>query len=280
MNAALIAFGLTRSEVDPCIYFKVTEECMLFVAVYVDDLLLFSNDARIKRQLKDDLCKQFKMKDIGEASSVLGIRVQRDRRLGTISIDQAHYVKEIVRRFDMHDCNAVSTPMDHNQKLSAEMSPKNDFEREEMVDVPYQEAIGSIMFAAQVTRPDVCFAVNTVSRFIQNPGKAHWIAVKRILRYLNGTANARLVFNKSGNSELIGYCDADWASDIDSRRSVTGYVFLYQGAAISWNTRKQSTIAGSTTEAEYMSLSAASSEAIWLKTIACRTGRHEPHNFD
>lgn len=267
LNAALIAFGLTRSEVDPCIYFRVTKEYMLFVAVYVDDLLLFTNDTQIKRQLKEELCKQFKMKDMGEASSVLGIRVQRNRRLGTISIDQSHYVKEIVRRFDMHDCNAVSTPMDHNQRLSAEMSPQNQLEREEMVDVPYQEAIGSIMFAAQVTRPDVCFAVNTVSRFIQNPGKAHWIAVKRILRYLNGTANARLVYSKTGNVELTGYCDADWASDIDSRRSVTGYVFLYQGAAISWNSRKQPTVAGSTTEAEYMSLSAASSEAIWLKQL-------------
>lgn len=267
LNDAFIEFGLNRSKIDPCVYFKIDGKCMLFVAVYVDDIMIFSNDSTMKNQLKADLMKRFKMKDIGEVSSVLGMRVRRDKRLGTISIDQTNYINEVLRRFDMQNCNPISTPMDHNQKLSIEMSPRNDVERAEMNNVPYQEAIGSIMYAAQVTRPDVCFAVNAVSRFMQNPGKAHWIAVKRILRYLKGTANAKLVFSKSGDSNLIGYCDADWAGDVDKRRSTTGYVYLYHGAAISWNSRKQPTVAISTTEAEYMSLAAALQEAMWLKQL-------------
>lgn len=148
-----------------------------------------------------------------------------------------------------------------------EMCPKNQSEADEMSRVPYQEAIGSIMYAAQLTRPDICFAVSALSRYNQKPGKAHWNAVKRVFRYLKGTVDAKLVFRRDGNSEIIGYCDADWANDIDQRRSTTGYVFLLHGAAISWNAKRQQTVALSTTEAEYMSLSSATQEAIWLKTL-------------
>lgn len=267
LNEALTELGLVRSNADPCIYYSMENNRMAIIAVYVDDILLLSNDNNYIARLKSSLSSKFKMKDMGEASSILGINIERDRNRGTISIDQSLYIKSILERFGMSDCNPVSSPLDLNQKLSMESSPKCQDEIDRMSRVPYQEAIGSIMYAAQLTRPDICFAVSMLSRFNHNPSMAHWNAVKRVLRYMKGTVDAKLVFDRDGNPGIIGYCDADWANDLDLRRSTTGYMFLFHGAAISWSAKRQQTVALSTTEAEYMSLSSATQEAVWLKTL-------------
>lgn len=263
LNDALINYGLKKSGIDPCIYFRKQNNKLLIVAVYVDDLLIFSNDSTLLKNLQLNLTQQFKMRDLGEAKYVLGLNIEYDRKLGTLSIDQSQYIKEILQRFGMADCNPLSSPMDHNQKLST----NTDMENEQMHNIPYQEAVGSLMYAAQVSRPDISYAVGVVSRFNLNPTKTHWLAVKRILRYLKGTINAKLTYTRNGNCELIGYCDADWAGDVSDRRSTTGYVFVMNDAAISWNSRKQPTVALSSTEAEYMSLTAAIQEAKWLKNL-------------
>lgn len=165
----------------------------------------------------------------------------------------------------MNDCKPVSTPADPRKKLTKGMGPKTEKEMEEMSLIPYQEAVGGLLYIAQGTRADIACAVNTVNKFNVNPGKPHWAAVKRILRYLKGTMPAKLQFSKDGNRQTVGYCDADWASDIDDRRSTTGCCFLKQNAAISWSSKLQKTIALSTTEAEYMSLSTIAQEALWLR---------------
>lgn len=267
LDAALLSSNLTKSNVDSCVYYKVDGSSMIFVTVYVDDLLIFTNDQSMKLEVKANLMSIFKMKDMGQAHQVLGIRITRDRIEGKIWFDQQQYIEEILTRFHMDDCNPVASPIDINQKLSSESCAKTDLERKEMVDVPYQAAVGSILFAAQVSRPDVCYAINLVSRFNKNPGRAHWTAVKRILRYLKATASAKLCFDRNEISNLVGYCDADFASDPDQRRSTTGYVFMCQGGPISWSSRRQPTIALSTTEAEYMALSAATQEAMWLNSL-------------
>ncbi|XP_036340281.1 secreted RxLR effector protein 161-like [Rhagoletis pomonella] len=166
----------------------------------------------------------------------------------------------------MTDCNPVETPLDPNQRLTVEMCPTDDAERREMKNIPYQELTGSLLFLVQVSRPDICYAVSVLSRFNNNYGRCHWTAAKRVLRYLKGTINKKLIF--TGNHEDIkGFCDADWASDVDERKSMSGYVFTMQGAAISWSSKKQKTIALSSTEAEYMSLVSAVQEAIWLRRL-------------
>lgn len=266
LNSVLVNFGLTRSNVDQCVYFKIGGESILILAIYVDDILIFSNDHQVEQKLKSELVNNFKIKDMGEASSVLGMRITRDQEAGTISIDQSKYIAEVLTRFGMTDSNPVSTPLDLNQKISLEMSPKTESEKREMRQVPYQEAIGSIMYAAQVTRPDICFAVSTLSRYNNNPGKPHWNAVKRVMRYLKGTINNKLTYCRNG-SGLTGFCDADWGGDCDYRRSTTGYIFMMQSAAISWNSKKQPTVALSTTEAEFMSMVAAIQESIWIKNF-------------
>lgn len=131
---------------------------------------------------------------------------------------------------------------------------------------PYMEAIGSLLFAAQITRPDISYAVNLLSRFSSNPGKAHWAAVKRVLRYLKGTINRKLIYHQKP-TEIEGYCDADYGGNLDSRQTTTGFVFTLQGAAISWCSKSQKRITLSSTESEYIAMVGAVKESIWLKQL-------------
>lgn len=206
------------------------------------------------------------MKDLGPAKFVLGMRIIHDQEKRTLSIDQSHYIKKVLERFGMSECKPAKTPMDVSAKLTNEMSPSNEESRNEMKNIPYQSAVGSILFVAQITRPDIQYAVGAVSRFNNNPGIGHWTAVKRILRYLKGTTDLKLNYTKDKNY-LTGYSDSDWASDPTDRRSTTGYIFKLSGGAISWSSKKQQTIALSTAEAEYMAMSATTQEAIWLNSL-------------
>ncbi|XP_055527164.1 uncharacterized protein LOC129719780 [Wyeomyia smithii] len=132
-------------------------------------------------------------------------------------------------------------------------------------DLEHLELVGGLQFVAQCTRPDISHAVSIVSSFCSNPGFAHWTAAKRILRYLKGTKHEKLTYRRNEDTDFYGYSDADWGNDPDTRRSVSGYVFLQNGGAVSWNSKRQSTVALSTTEAEYMALSTATQEAMWWK---------------
>lgn len=267
LGSALKAAGLTQSKIDPCVYFKIQDDKMFFIAVYVDDLMIFDNDKQIRDEIKSKLMKQFQMKDLGAAQYCIGLHIIRDRENGTISLDQKGYIDIILERFNMSECNPVYTPMDASMKLTTDMSPKNDEEKSEMSSVPYQEAVGSILYLAQGTRPDITFAINNLSRFNNNPGHAHWTAVKHLMRYLKGTSYAKLTFSRKANSDIVCFSDADWASDLDERRSCTGCVFLKNGAAISWISKRQPTIALSSTEAEYMALSTSTQELMWLRQL-------------
>ncbi|XP_031776864.1 secreted RxLR effector protein 161-like [Nasonia vitripennis] len=134
-------------------------------------------------------------------------------------------------------------------------------------NIPYKSAVGALIYLTQATRPDLAYAVSSVSRFNSNYDTSHWEAVKRILRYLQKTKDLCLQYSQDKNSNLIGYCDASHGCDGHDARSVSGYIFIMQGGAVSWNSRRQQTVALSSTEAEYLSLTAAAQEAIWLKNI-------------
>jgi hypothetical protein len=172
--------------------------------------------------------------------------------------------KNILERFNMSDCKSAPTPMDAGIKLSKDMSPKNDEENEAMKSVPYQNAIGSLMYVMTGTRPDIAYAVGATSVYNSNPGEKHWKAVKRIMRYLKGSRDFELEY-KSTNDPMHGYSDADWGGNADDRRSTTGYTFIMSDAAVCWGSKRQPTVALSTTEAEYMALTQATKEAVWLK---------------
>ena len=136
----------------------------------------------------------------------------------------------------------------------------------------YQQVMGCLTYASTATRPDSAAAVGTVSRYMSNPSKAHWMAVKRLLRYLKGTMSYGRKVSDSENDKVFGFADADWAGDVDSRCSTSGYVFHIGSSTVSWCSRKQATVAKSTTEAEYVSLSLATQEAIWLRRLTTDLG--------
>ncbi|XP_055905293.1 uncharacterized protein LOC129940820 [Eupeodes corollae] len=141
----------------------------------------------------------------------------------------------------MEDYDPVSTPLDNNQKLITETHQPSKHEIDYMKTVPYQEAIGSILYATQVSRPDLFFAVGAFSRFNNNSSKSYWIAVKRLFRYIKGTIIYKLEYTRDIEGCLEGFSDAEWVSDSDDRKSTTGYLFKYQGGPISWKTRKTKT---------------------------------------
>lgn len=265
LDSALKKFGLISTDYDPYVYYKIVNNKVLFVAIYVDDVLIFTNCRQWRKKLKDDLAKEFLMKDIGPAKHVLGMRITRSQ--GKISIDQEAYVESILDRFGMSKSNPVATPLNPNDKLTKEMQPIKDDEAERMKRVPYKEAVGCLMYLAQCTRPDICHAVNVLCRFNENPGEKHWNAVKHLLRYLRGTSKFRLTYKKEADPTITGYSDADWATSSEDRKSITGFVFIAQGGAISWCCKRQQTVALSTCEAEYMALSAAVQEALWWKRL-------------
>jgi len=186
-----------------------------------------------------------------------------------IAIHQIHqkaYIERMLERFKMTDCNPAKTPMELNAKveLARKMESLNE---PKMENVPYLEAVGSLLYVSQISRPDIAHAVNAVSSYSKEPKWHHWLAIKRIMRYLKGTIDLKLTFTKDSNLDVIGYSDADWANDPTDRKSITGCIFISSGAAISWFSKKQRTVALSSVEAEYIVLSFACQEAIWLREL-------------
>ncbi|KAL3834104.1 hypothetical protein ACJIZ3_008840 [Penstemon smallii] len=277
-DSFIMSLGYNRLSSDPCAYYKrFGDGDFVILLLYVDDMLVAGpNKDRIK-ELKAQLAREFEMKDLGPANKILGMQIYRDRNNRKIWLARQNYLKKILRRFNMQDCKPISTPLPINFKLSSSMSPSNEAERMEMSRVPYASVVGSLMFAMVCTRPDIAQAVGAVSRYMANPGKEHWSAMKRILRYIKGTSNAALCYGGS-DFTVRGYVDSDFAGDLDKSKSTTGYVFTLAGAAISWVSKLQSVVATSTTEAEYVAPTQASKEAIWLQMLLKELG-HKQENI-
>ena len=191
--------------------------------LYVDDLLVAGSDMQEIANLKQKLSKQFEMKHLGAAKHILGMRIKRDTNSRTL-LSQDKYINKVLSRFNMQNAKVVSTHLGLHFRLSKEQSPKTEEERAYMAKVSYASAIGSLMCVMVCTRPNIAQAVGAVSRYMNNPGKLHWEAVKWILRYLRGTTGKALCF-KGGDTILTGYVDADLAGNVYIRRSTTGYVY-------------------------------------------------------
>ena len=263
-DQAITSFGFEKSPDEPCVYKRIQAQKVVFLVLYVDDILLIGNDKQVLSGVKDWLHKQFDMKDLGEANYILGIKLIRDRKNKLLALSQASYIDKILVRFNMENSKRGSLPFRHGIHLSKEQSPKTPEQKERMSRIPYASAVGSLMYAMLCTRPDICYAVGVVSRYQSDPGEEHWIAVKHILKYLRRTRDYMLVYS-SGSLETIGFTDSDFQGDIDSRKSTSGYVFTLYGGAVCWRSIKQTCVVDSTTEAEYVAASEAAKEAVWLK---------------
>ncbi|KAK2577894.1 hypothetical protein KPH14_012634 [Odynerus spinipes] len=190
-----------------------------------------------------------------------------ERCQGTIKIHQREYIERTLQKFGMNECKAVGTPMDPGVKSQIEMHQPTEEEIQEGKNLPYLEAVGSLLYISQISRPDIAYAVNFVSSFNKNACNIHWNAVKRIFRYLKGTLDYKLSFKKNAEHNIVGYNDADWANDPKTRRSITGTTFTMCGGAISLYSKRQRTVALSTVEAEYMALAFSCQEGLWLRNL-------------
>uniref|UniRef100_A0A2N9EKJ9 CCHC-type domain-containing protein n=1 Tax=Fagus sylvatica TaxID=28930 RepID=A0A2N9EKJ9_FAGSY len=237
-HQAILDIGYEMSPLDHCVYVWRDKEKLALLSLYVDDILLASNSPDMMKETKFCLGSKFEMKDMGLANYVLGIRISRDRDSKLIYLDQENYLEKVLKRFKMEDCRPVSTPVSKGTILNKSMCPTNKTELEEMIAVPYAQAVGSLMYAMTSTKPDICYAVGLVSRYQSNPGKAHWQVVKRIFRYLQMTKSMKLCFGLD-ELEIKGFTDADFAGDTDDRKSTSGYVFLFCGTTVSWLSKKQ-----------------------------------------
>lgn len=264
-NQVILSFGFEINLGEDCVYHKFSGSRFIFLVLYVDDILLASNDKDLLKDTKKFLSNKFEMKDLGEASFVLGIQIHRDRSRGMLGLSQKSYIEKVLQRFSMENCKPHDTPVSKGDKFSLKQCPKNNLESKYMENIPYASAVGSLMYAQVCTRPDLAFIIGMLGRYQSNPGREHWIAAKRVMRYLQNTKNYMLTYTKSNHLEIIGFSDSDFAGCQDSRKSTSGYVFTLAGGAISWRSAKQTLVTTSTMEAEFVACYEASNQAIWLR---------------
>lgn len=262
LDEVLRKIGMRRLESDPCVYRIVIDGVTLIIAVYVDDILIMSESEGWIRRIKKKLQENFKMVDMGKLHNFLKIEFHHDEKKGEIHMKQTRYIQELIKKFKMTDCKTASTPME--PKLQLRLPEKVN--ESEMAKLPYRQLIGSLMYLSTSTRPDISFAISYLSQFNHNYSKEHWLAAKRVLRYLKATPHHGLAFSAS-SKQFYGAADADWASNVVDRRSWTGYAFLLGGASISWEARKQKSVAMSSAESEYVSLGEATKEALHLRRV-------------
>ena len=259
--------GFTNLYSDPCAYIRRDGNDLEIITVWVDDLLLFATLLALMNKLKAELNEMFELNDLGEPTKIVGIEI--DQRADSLTISQKQYVDAILHKYDMADANPVSTPLDPNTSLEP-----NKEEGETNRSNAYASLIGSLHYLSTATRPDIAYAVNRLATYTANPSFMHYGTAKRVLRYVKGTRTYGITYHAQSTQRLgpsdsnmfYGFSDASYGS-ADDRKSVSGYVFLSSGGAITWGSRKQTTIALSSTEAEYVALSEASREAIWLRHL-------------
>ena len=225
--------GFVQTTGDPCIYIKEGGGEIFIIVVYIDDILLAGKSDQKINEVKQALAELFQMKAMGQLHYFLGVKVIQKPYSKEIWIGQEAYTKCVLERFGMESSKPASTPVNTgtNLKKAADDSQRVD-------QVNYQCAVGHLLYLSTKTRPDIAYAVSDVARFSADPTEEHWIPVKRIMRYLHGTRDMGLLYDGSKTmTSCVGYSDADWAGDLDDRKSTSGYVFQISNAAISWRSK-------------------------------------------
>ena len=237
----------------------------VILAVYVDDINLVGT-TRVCKEVENLLKDQFEMKLFGKTSFCLGLQIHHLPD-GSILLHQQSYVKKLLKNFNMGDANSLSAPMIGRSKTGDDPYRPSEEEEDEVDKQNYLAAVGALIYLATHTRPDIAFATSVLARHSQKPTHRHWTAVKHLLRYLRGTEDLGLHFTKRANSQVVGYADSGFRTDETNGKSQTGYIFLKNGAPISWKSVKQTITATSTNHAELIALHEAAREAVWLRTM-------------
>lgn len=263
IDTFLVHSGFMKCTSEHGVYVKMMNQVdVLIICLYVDDLLITGTSLSGIEELKTSLKQEFEMSDLGTLTYFLGIEFVHTER--GVLMHQKKYISEVLKRFNMQNCNSAETPAEINLKLDkGEGEPAAD-------DTVFRQIVGSLRFICH-TRPEISYAVGLVSRFMSNPRQSHLMAAKRVLRYLKGTQGYGVLFphqEREGTGlQLVAYSDSDWCGDLLDRRSTMGYVFLICGAPVSWCSKKESVVALSTCEAEYIAACSAACQAVWLSTL-------------
>lgn len=257
--ASLLKHGFTQSQADPCVFINRTNGDTTLLGLFVDDMIIAGEAERV-RHIKDQLMSEYRMKDLGRPSLILGIKV--DHSVGSTSISQRQYTENLLATFGMSECKPAATPIPANLGSEFEDTTACDLHL-------YQQAIGSLIYLSNSTRPDISYAVGLLARKMANPTEGDWKMVKHVLRYLRGTPSASISYSAEPvkRDTLVGYSDASYAENPTDRKSTGGYVFLFNDGAISWRSVKQPIVALSSTEAEYIALTDSFKEAQWLQHL-------------
>lgn len=250
--------GFRKCYCEHTLFVKEEGGSSLVVSLYVDDLIYTSDSLSMLEAFKKSMKEEFAMTDLGKMKYFLGVEVIQDE-VG-IFINQKKYATETLKKYDLEECNSVRNPMVPGNKLTKEGSG-------EAVDpTMYKQLVGSLRYLT-ATRPDLIYSVNIVSRYMENPRESHMLAVKRILRYVQGTLGFGIQYRRDGEERLVGFVDSDYAGDEDDRKSTSGYTFMIGGGAVSWSSKKQPIVTLSTTEAEYVAAANGATQAIWLRNV-------------
>ena len=259
MDRFLQSKGLVWSNKDSSLYISKD----LIVLLFVDDILLFAKDKATILEAKEWLKSQYRMTDLGELRQFLGMQIERDRKNRKMFLGQRRYFDRILEQCKMQDCKGCKTPMDPKINL---VKPQD----KDIVSITeYKSLVGSIMYGMLGTRPDLGYTISTLSKFNDCPAMEHHAAAKRALRYLQQSKDYGIVYTGQGQvfPEPVCYTDSDWAGDKETRKSTGGFVFTLAGGIVSWKTKRQSVVALSSTEAEYIALSEATKEAVWMRRL-------------
>lgn len=264
LHAVLDKLGFKQCQSDSCLYVCGDSENKVLLLVYVDDMLVGCRDEATIVKVYAALAKQLDITNLGAVKHFLGYDVRCDK--GIYSVQLTSYIDTVIKRFGLTDCKPAKTPMEPGySKAEVQGKPFED-------TTQYRSLLGALLYVAVTARPDVAVSVSILGRRVSAPTDTDWKAAKRVVKYLKGTKNMQLVFGLGEGWKLIGYSDADWAGDQESRRSTTGFVFLFGGGAIVWASRKQSCVSLSSMEAEYIALSDTCQELIWLRRLMTDLG--------
>ena len=253
LKSVLESWNFCRAKSDTSLFFKQNGNDEVILLIYVDDI----NNIEIE-QLVQDLNSTFALKDLGQLNFFLGIEVTRNEN--TLVLSQTKYLKELLAKFDLQNCNGADTPLATTDKLSKFLETKYSDPTQ------YRRTIGGLQYVV-LTRPEIAYAVNKLSQFMASPLQPHWLACKRVLRYLKETVDYGLSFRKSDSFDLIAYSDADWGSDLDDRRSTSGYCIYLGDNLVSWSSKKQSVVSKSSAEFEYRAMALACAEITWICSV-------------
>lgn len=256
--------NMKRSKYDYCLYNGCFKGEVVYILLYVDDLLLIGKNIECIKEVKNMLNKKFRMKDLGRIKQYLGINIEYNKEERKMYLSQEEYIENLCFKYQMMNSKEYKTPMEINLKLEPS-EKKNE-------NLRYRNLIGALLYVANGTRPDVSFSVNYLSRFQNSYDDTHYKYALRILKYLYTTKSLKLSYDTNYTDIMEAYVDADWASDITDRKSTTGIIIKVFGNTIFWKSQKQKTVSRASTHAEYYALADCVEEVLQIKGVLSDIG--------